>query len=114
MTHPDTDVLAEFRAGLITGRRGARITAHLAGCARCADQLKQLQSTINVMRADNSESAPRDVVSYAVNLFGRRATQPSLAGRIIATLSFDSFQHRPQQALVVLHVSINDGDTTGR
>jgi hypothetical protein len=42
MTHPDTDVLAEFRAGLITGRRGARITAHLAGCDRCAaldDQL---------------------------------------------------------------------------
>ena len=42
MTHPDTDVLAEFRAGLITGRRGSRITAHLAGCDRCAaldDQL---------------------------------------------------------------------------
>ena len=42
MTHPDTDVLAEFRAGLITGRRGARITAHLAGCDRCGaldDQL---------------------------------------------------------------------------
>jgi hypothetical protein len=42
MTHLDTDVLAEFRAGLITGRRGARITAHLAGCDRCTaldDQL---------------------------------------------------------------------------
>ena len=42
MTHLDTDVLAEFRAGLITGRRGARITAHLAGCGRCTaldDQL---------------------------------------------------------------------------
>ncbi len=42
MTHLDTDVLAEFRAGLITGRRGARITAHLAGCERCTaldDQL---------------------------------------------------------------------------
>ena len=42
MTHPDTDVLAEFRAGLITGRRGAKITAHLACCERCTavdDQL---------------------------------------------------------------------------
>ena len=29
--HLDPDVLAEFRAGLITGRRGARIAAHLAG-----------------------------------------------------------------------------------
>ena len=35
MTHLDTDVLAEFRAGLITGRRGVKITAHLAGCDRC-------------------------------------------------------------------------------
>ncbi len=35
MTHLDTSVLAEFRAGLITGRRGARIAAHLAGCDRC-------------------------------------------------------------------------------
>jgi hypothetical protein len=35
MTHLDTDVLAEFRAGLITGRRGAKIAGHLAGCERC-------------------------------------------------------------------------------
>ncbi|MGH3199462.1 MAG: hypothetical protein ACRDOH_09760 [Streptosporangiaceae bacterium] len=34
-THLDTDALAEFRAGLITGRRGARIATHLAGCERC-------------------------------------------------------------------------------
>jgi hypothetical protein len=42
MTHLDAEVLAEFRAGLITGRRGASITAHLAGCDRCTalgDQL---------------------------------------------------------------------------
>jgi len=35
MTHLDTDVLAEFRAGLITGRRGVTIAAHLAACDRC-------------------------------------------------------------------------------
>jgi len=36
MTRPDTDLLAEFRAGLIPGRRGRRIGAHVAGCDRCA------------------------------------------------------------------------------
>ena len=36
ITHPDTDLLAEFRAGLIAGRRGRRIGAHVAGCDRCA------------------------------------------------------------------------------
>jgi hypothetical protein len=35
MAHLDAEVLAEFRAGLITGRRGASITAHLAACDRC-------------------------------------------------------------------------------
>jgi hypothetical protein len=35
MTHLDADVLAEFRAGLITGRRGRKIAGHLAGCDRC-------------------------------------------------------------------------------
>jgi hypothetical protein len=34
--HLDPDVLAEFRAGLISGRRGARIGAHLVACDRCA------------------------------------------------------------------------------
>jgi len=42
MAHLDAEVLAEFRMGLIAGRRGAAITAHLAGCDRCTalgDQL---------------------------------------------------------------------------
>ncbi len=42
MTHLDADVLAEFQAGLITGRRGARMTAHLAGCERCTALGEQL------------------------------------------------------------------------
>jgi hypothetical protein len=42
MTHPDAEVLAEFRAGLVTGRRGARISAHLAGCERCTGLCDQL------------------------------------------------------------------------
>ena len=49
MTHLDTDVLAEFRAGLITGRRGARIAAHLAGCDRCTaldDQLARVSALL--------------------------------------------------------------------
>jgi hypothetical protein len=49
MTHLDTDVLAEFRAGLITGRRGAKITAHLAGCDHCTaldDQLARVSALL--------------------------------------------------------------------
>jgi hypothetical protein len=51
MTHLDPDVLAEFRAGLITGRRGARITAHLAGCDRCAALDAQLAEVSALLAA---------------------------------------------------------------
>ena len=54
MTHPDSDVLAEFRAGLITGRSGARISAHLAACERCAglsDQLAEISTLLAAVPA---------------------------------------------------------------
>jgi hypothetical protein len=49
MTHLDPGVVAEFRAGLITGRRGTRVAAHLAGCERCSalsDQLTEVSALL--------------------------------------------------------------------
>jgi hypothetical protein len=62
MTHPDTDVLAEFRAGLITGRRGAKITAHLAGCDRCTALDDQLAG-VSVLLASVPAPAMPDSVA---------------------------------------------------
>jgi hypothetical protein len=64
MTHPDAAVLAEFRAGLVTGRHGARISAHLAGCERCAGLCDQL-AEISVLLA----AVPAPAMPVAV---GRR------------------------------------------
>jgi hypothetical protein len=53
-SHLDTDVLAEFRAGLITGRRRRAITAHLTDCARCTaanDELAELSAVLAVIPA---------------------------------------------------------------
>jgi hypothetical protein len=66
MTHPDTDVLAEFRAGLITGRRGARITAHLAGCDRCAALDDQL-ARVSVLLASVPVPALPDRVAHRLD-----------------------------------------------
>src|SRR5271165_5068379 len=52
--HLDPDVLAEFRAGLITGRRGARIGAHLVACDRCAaldDELAGVSALLTTVPA---------------------------------------------------------------
>jgi hypothetical protein len=61
MTHLDTDVLAEFRAGLITGRRGARIAAHLAGCGRCTVVDEQLAGVRSLLASVPAPSMPDSV-----------------------------------------------------
>jgi len=58
MTHLDTDVLAEFRAGLITGRRGARIAAHLADCGRCTVVDEQLAGVRSLLASVPAPAMP--------------------------------------------------------
>ena len=53
-SHLDTDVLAEFRAGLITGRRRRAIAAHVKGCARCTaadNELAELSALLAAVPA---------------------------------------------------------------
>jgi hypothetical protein len=61
MSHPDPSVLAEYRAGLVSGRRGAKIAAHLAECERCAALGGQL-AEVSVLLA----SAPRPAMPDSV------------------------------------------------
>jgi len=62
MTHLDTDVLAEFRAGLITGRRGTKVAAHLAVCGRCAALSGQLAEISALLAAIPAPTIPDSVV----------------------------------------------------
>jgi hypothetical protein len=62
MTHPDAEVLAEFHAGLVTGRHGALISAHLADCERCAGLCDQL-AEISVLLAAVPAPAMPDAVT---------------------------------------------------
>lgn len=61
MTHLDSGVLAEFRAGLICGRRGARIAAHLAVCDRCSAVCDQLAGVSALLAAVPAPRMPDSV-----------------------------------------------------
>jgi hypothetical protein len=61
MRHLDSDVLAEFRAGLIARRRGARITAHLAGCERCRALDDQLAGVSALLASVPAPATPDSV-----------------------------------------------------
>ena len=86
MTHLDTDVLAEFRAGLIGGRRGARIAAHLAGCERCTAVDEQLAGVRSLLASVPALAMPDSVARrldtvLAAEVAHRNVTQGDAAQR---------------------------------
>ena len=79
MTHLDTDVLAEFRAGLITGRRGARITAHLGGCERCTALDEQLAGVRSLLASVPAPAMPDSVTQRLDTVLAAEVAQRTAA-----------------------------------
>lgn len=75
MTHPDSDVLAEFHAGLSTGPSGARIAAHLAACERCATVCDELAGISAVLAAVPAPAMPDAVVHRLEGVLAAEAAQ---------------------------------------
>jgi hypothetical protein len=84
MTHLDTDVLAEFRAGLITGRRGARITTHLGGCERCTALDEQLAGVRSLLASVPAPALPDSVAQRLDTVLAAEVAQRNAAGRTAA------------------------------
>lgn len=86
MTHLDTDVLAEFRAGLITGRRGARITAHLGDCERCTALDEQLAGVRSLLASVPVPALPDSVAQRLDMALAAEVAQRNAAQRGEAAL----------------------------
>jgi len=74
-----------------------QMMAHISECHDCSLEYRRLEHLITLMKTDRAEDAPRDVLSQVVNLFQKQAESraPSIARRLMAALSFDSFTTRP-------------------
>lgn len=99
--HPDTEVLAEFRAGLISGMRGRRLAAHLAGCSQCAATAAALASVSAALAAVPVPSLP-DPVAARISMAlaaeaSARATRTSANGEAAAASTGNG--HRPRAPL---------------
>jgi hypothetical protein len=81
MTHLDTDVLAEFRAGLITGRRGVKITAHLAGCDRCTALDDELAGVSMLLASVPAPPMPDSVAQRLDTVLAAEVTKKNYAER---------------------------------
>ena len=89
MTHPDSDVLAEFRAGLITGRSGARISAHLAACERCAGLSDQLAEISTLLAAVPAPAMPDAVARRLEGVLAAEAASRDSSERAVDPRSPD-------------------------
>jgi hypothetical protein len=81
MTHLDTDVLAEFRAGLITGRRGVKITAHLARCDRCTALDDRLAGVSMLLASVPAPPMPDRVAQRLDTVLAAEVTKKNYAER---------------------------------
>ena len=101
MTSSDRHISHEKLADLIDGRatleEQAQLMTHISDCHHCGNELQRLERLIALMRSDNSEDAPIDVISNAIGLFRDHVTsrEPVVLRRLTATLSFDSLNMAP-------------------
>lgn len=56
--HVDAGTLAAYREGLLARRRAARVSAHLAGCPRCAETGEQLANITATLAASPAPPMP--------------------------------------------------------
>jgi hypothetical protein len=90
MTHPDPDVLAEFRAGLGTGRRRARIASHLAACERCTGLSDQLGEIPALLAAAPAPAMPDAVAQRLESVLAAEVAQRDSSERTVG----DPAHHR--------------------
>ena len=95
MTHPDSDVLAEFCAGLVTGRRGARISAHLAACERCAGVCDQLTEVSVLLAAVPVPAVPDALAQRLEDVLAAEAAQRHDSERAVDPRLPDRATSRP-------------------
>ncbi len=98
MTHLDTDVLAEFRAGLITGRRGVKIAAHLAGCDRCAALDDQLAGVSALLASVPAPPMPDSVAQRLDTVLAAEVSGKNYAERAQADRPGESAAHDQRAA----------------
>jgi hypothetical protein len=91
MTHPESGVLAEFRAGLVTGRRRASIASHLEACDRCAGLSDQLGEIPALLAAAPAPAMPDDVTRRLDLVLAAEAAKRHSSERTVD----DSPAHRP-------------------
>lgn len=95
--HISHEKLADLIEGRATSEERAQLMTHVTDCQRCGNEYERLERLIALMRSDNSEDAPGDVISNAIGLFRDHVTsrEPPVLRYLVAELIFDSLSMAP-------------------
>ena len=93
--HTEFSRLIDLGEGRLSSVERNEVMTHISTCHTCAERLAKIEKTINLMRSDDSEDAPRHAIAGAVSLLRLHKPAPSGLRRILASLSFDSFTTAP-------------------
>ena len=102
--HPDATAIAEYRAGLAGGRRGRRLAAHVAGCARCASVSDQLAAVSSALSSAPAPPLP-DSVERRITAALATATAPAREAAPATETTPARSRHRVWRLRPVLAVS---------
>lgn len=98
--HIPLDQLADYVEGCLPAPQYSQVLDHLTRCPTCAREAAWLGRTIALMRSDQAEDAPPEVITRAIQLFEKQA-QPvdwlAPMRRIVAVLT--QAPSRPSLAL---------------
>ena len=104
--HPELAQLIDFIEARTPQLENDQLVSHLKTCTMCAESFRRMEEMLHLMRTDDSQDAPRDLVSFAVGLFKPKAKDSHLR-RLVAVLSFDSYTSKPA-------FGVRSGQTTTR
>jgi hypothetical protein len=108
MSSSSLHITAEIMADLAEDRGAPEIDlAHVSSCENCAAALAELRAVITLMRSDQSETAPDQVLTTATNIFAPGDRLAPALRHIVAILTFDSFNATPA-------FGFRSGQTTSR
>lgn len=94
--HIQFEKIVDLVESRLSGDELLQAQEHLTACERCTTQLASLNQTVEMMRADTTEDAPRYAIAGALSSFRSRAiAKPSALQRLVAALTFDSLQAAP-------------------
>jgi hypothetical protein len=97
--HISFELLADLAESRVAPQDREPLMNHLRVCSDCARTWQDLGQLVGLMRSDDSADAPQPVIARALNIFQpkprRQTATPSLVGRLLASLSFDSLNVAP-------------------